>query len=116
METLFGSKLKDLREKHFPGESLRKVSDKLKLGDNFYSYLSKIELGVSLPSEDILQSINKTYELTQKEFQELLDSYMHDKVFLSWESLPTEPKAMPPAVREFLRTVKQNKDDESKTT
>ena len=113
---IFGSKLKEFRERHFPGESLRKVSEKLKLGDNFYSYLSKIELGLVLPSEDFLDKILKAYDLSDKEYQELVAAYLNDKVSQSFSSMELQPREASPIIRQFLRTVNKNKDNEGKTT
>lgn len=115
MSNIFGPKLRELREKHFPGESLRKVAEKLKnkaqMGDNFYSYLSKIELSVSLPSEDFLEKITNAYTLSSKEQEELISAYFHDKVEQSVQNLKQTPA--PKTVVQFLRTVK-SKNDENK--
>jgi hypothetical protein len=115
MNYIFGPKLKEFREKKFPGESLRKVSEGLELGSNFYSYLSKIELSVSLPSEDFLEKIKKAYILSQTEYNELLDAYFHDKINQGLENLTIETESAPPAIRHFLRTVKK-KNNESDFT
>ena len=117
METYFGGKLRELREKHFPGESLRKVSEKLDLGDNFYSYLSKIELSTSLPSEDFLDKIYQAYGLSDKEYDELVELYYHDKIKFSLNNLEIETKEAPQALRQYLRSVKKKVDeDENKPT
>jgi transcriptional regulator with XRE-family HTH domain len=78
-----GEKLKELREKHFPGESLRKVSERLEesgLGKNFFTYLSKIESGTMLPSENLLKQLSDAYSLSRDEFMELLAHHTTEKL------------------------------------
>lgn len=70
-----------LREKHFPGRSIRSLSTELEsqLGEHFYAYLSKIEAG-ALPSIEFLNKIRSAYKLTNDEYLELLNLYMRQKV------------------------------------
>lgn len=82
IETL-GEKLRELREKHFPGESLRKVSEKLEVpgqGKNFFAYLNKIESGAMLPSESLLKQLSDAYNLSEDEFIELSGYHIAQKL------------------------------------
>jgi transcriptional regulator with XRE-family HTH domain len=81
MNENFKNKIRLLREKHFPGQSLRSLSEELEsqLGEHFYAYLSKIEAG-ALPSVDFLSKIRTAYKLTNDEFKDLFESYMRQKI------------------------------------
>lgn len=81
MNEKFKNKIRILREKHFPGQSLRSLSTDLesKLGEHFYAYLSKIEAG-ALPSIEFLNKIRTAYKLTNDEYIDLLNLYMKQKV------------------------------------
>lgn len=81
MNENFKTKIRNLREKHFPGKSLRTINEELKsqLGEHFYAYLSKIEAG-ALPSIEFLNKIHSAYNLTNDEYIELLSLYMKQKV------------------------------------
>jgi len=117
MNNIFGSKIKILREIAFPGISLRKVGDKFKINNNFYSYLSKIEQGTSLPSENLLDDIRRTYNLSESEYEDIVNAYMQDKVIRSLENLTIEINKAPTAVRQFLRTTRnKTEEDESNST
>ncbi len=80
MNENFKNKIRELREKHFPGQSLRSLSSELEsqLGEHFYAYLSKIEAG-ALPSLDFLKKIRVAYKLTDSEFQDLFQLYARQK-------------------------------------
>ena len=81
MNENFKNKIRSLREKHFPGKSLRSLSEEFgsQLGEHFYAYISKIEAG-ALPSIDFLNKIHSAYKLTNDEYIELLSLYMKQKV------------------------------------
>lgn len=81
MNENFKNKIRLLREKHFPGQSLRGLSTELEsqLGEHFYAYLSKIEAG-ALPSIDFLNKIRVAYKLTDDEFRDLSESYMKQRI------------------------------------
>lgn len=81
MNENFKNKIRILREKHFPGHSIRSLSTELEsqLGEHFYAYLSKIEAG-ALPSIEFLNKIRNAYKLTNDEYIELLNLYMKQKV------------------------------------
>lgn len=83
MENIFGKKLKELREKHFPTESLRRLGKQFEdkgFGQYFYTQLSKMENGTLLPSEDFVQNIEKAYGLSSSETLELLTALMMEKL------------------------------------
>lgn len=81
MNENFKNKIRELRESHFPGQSLRGLSGELEsqLGEHFYAYLSKIEAG-ALPSLDFLKKIKGAYKLTDDEYQNLFQLYIHQKL------------------------------------
>ena len=81
MNENFKNKIRELREKHFPGQSLRGLSSELEsqLGEYFYAYLSKIEAG-ALPSLDFLKKVRIAYKLTDDEYQALLELYFRQKI------------------------------------
>jgi transcriptional regulator with XRE-family HTH domain len=80
MNETFKNKIRELREKHFPGQSLRGLSGELEsqLGEHFYAYLSKIEAG-ALPSLDFLKKIRIAYKLTDDEYRDLFQLYARQK-------------------------------------
>ena len=80
MNESFKNKIRELREKHFPGQSLRTLSGDLEsqLGEHFYAYLSKIEAG-TLPSLDFLKKIRVAYKLTDSEYHDLFQLYARQK-------------------------------------
>ena len=94
MNENFKNKIRELREKHFPGQSLRGLSGELesKLGEHFYAYLSKIEAG-ALPSVDFLKKIKEAYKLSEEEFHQLYELYIRQKIEAETErsGLPLEP-------------------------
>jgi len=63
-----GAKLAEYREKAFPGESLRRVADKLGMD---YSYLSRLEKGFYRPSDEKIALLSGIYELSDIERMEL---------------------------------------------
>ena len=81
MSENFKTKIRILREKHFPGKSLRSLSTELEsqLGEHFYAYLSKIEAG-ALPSIEFLNKIRSAYRLTSDEYVSLFSLYMMQKL------------------------------------
>lgn len=81
MKNDFAKKIKELREKHFEGQSLRSVALLLekKFGKNFFTYLSKIENG-ALPSTKVLSDIAGAYKLSQSEYKELLEVYAYGRL------------------------------------
>lgn len=112
IETL-GEKLKELREKHFPGESLRKVSEKLErldFGENFFSYLSKIESGSMLPSEELLKRISDAYKLSHAEFFELLADHSTQKLkakLVKSNLISEDQEVSVEPMRELFRKIKK---------
>lgn len=105
METKFGDKLKELREKHFPGESLRNVGKRFEteFGEYFYTQLSKMETGVLLPSADFLSRIAKSYQLLPEEVAALVEAYTTQKI----QSLNIVVKHHELAVGKLFRKVKK---------
>ena len=81
MNNDFKKTIRELREKHFPGRSIRSLKDELEdpLGQHFYTYISKLEAGL-LPSVDFLKKVSNAYNLTQVEYQALFESYFHQKM------------------------------------
>lgn len=76
-----------LREEHFPGRSIRNLSEELEpyFGKHFYVYISKIEAGV-LPSLDFVMKIRKAYSLNDMEYADLIRSYANQKLKTEIES------------------------------
>ncbi|MFZ2188351.1 MAG: helix-turn-helix transcriptional regulator [Candidatus Moraniibacteriota bacterium] len=112
-ETL-GEKLKELREKHFPGESLRKVSEKLEgleQGKNFFAYLNKIESGAMLPSETLLKQLSNAYNLSEDEFIQLLGHHTAQKlnVKLQGSLLSDGQEISAASMVELFRKIKKDK-------
>ena len=79
MNNEFGSKLKELREKHYPGKSLRRVGEILSalggFGDYFFTQLHKIESGLLLPSPNLLLRILDVYDADEQERKEIFTTY-----------------------------------------
>ena len=79
MNNEFGVKLKNLREKHFPGHSMRKVADlvapQIQSGDYFFTQLNKMESGVLIPSANLLLKILDAYSADAEERKEVLIAY-----------------------------------------
>lgn len=80
MSRSFNNTIRELREKHFPGRSIRSLQNELEdlLGEHFYTYVSKLEAGL-LPSVDFLKKISLAYKLTDTEQHELLEAYLRQK-------------------------------------
>lgn len=83
----FKNKIRLLREKHFPGRSIRNLSQELEpyFGKHFYVYISKIEAGV-LPSMDFVMKIRTAYSLDDTEYGDLIESYANQKLKIEIES------------------------------
>lgn len=113
MDNVFSKKLRDLREKHFPGESLRRLGKKWEgegLGEYFYTQLSKMETGALLPTEEFVKKIAKALGLDQAETIDLLSALMvqrfHEKEFFPKNSLSEQTAE---AVGQLFRKVKKKK-------
>lgn len=112
MENVFGKKLKELREKHFPGESLRRVSERIKPESSFFTYLSRIEAGIVKPSEQFLKQVRKAYSLTVDEYNDLVTSYLAQDVQESLLNLATSSKTkQDELVRQLFRKVKKKSNE-----
>lgn len=107
MNETFSSKLKAVREKYFPGMSLRRVAQKLNLGENFYSSLSRIESGEFLPSEEVLRDILNFYPISLSEKDEILSLYTVEKLNKAC-LIPKNTETMKSAVS-FFRKVRTKK-------
>lgn len=112
MEKRLGEKLKKLREVHFPGESLRSVSEKLNLGINFFTHLSKIESGAMLPSENLLENLGRAYGLSKEEYTDLI-AYFHteklNKTLMRSNVISKGHEVPVESVREFFRKIKKQR-------
>lgn len=79
MQNTFSQKLKELREKKFPGRSLRLVGEffeHLDFGSYFYTQLSKMENGTLLPSPSLLMKIlTEGYGASEEERREIFMEY-----------------------------------------
>lgn len=79
MEDKFRNKIREIREKQFPGRSVRSLTELIPFfGDNFFAYISKVEAG-ALPSIDVFKKFKDAYRLTSYEFEVLAQSYMKQK-------------------------------------
>ena len=79
MKNTFGEALMELRKKKFPGQSLRKVGETLTnqydFKKFFYTQLNKIEIGVILPSSELLNKLLNAYDATTKERESAVKAY-----------------------------------------
>lgn len=79
MQTSFGNRIRKLREEKFPGQSLRKVgeylSEKYEFRDYFYTQLNKVEMGVILPSSELLGRLLTAYNVSREEREEVYAAY-----------------------------------------
>lgn len=77
MNNTFGDELTKLREKKFPGMSLRRVGailqEKHGFGEYFYTQLNKIERGMIIPSPRLIEDVLDAYGASKQERNELLD-------------------------------------------
>lgn len=111
MSNIFGEKLKELREQHFPNESLRRLGQKLEkegFGEYFYTQLSKMESGGLLPSQNFVMEIVRAYRLSPEETQELLAALMIQRM-QQHGFVPTRGSS-PQTVGKLFRKTKKNKN------
>lgn len=80
MENILGQSMKNLREKKFPGSSLRRVGEevfeKKGLGKFFYTQINKMETGTIVPSIELLTKILGVYEATSSEKADLMENFL----------------------------------------
>lgn len=80
MQNIFGDNIKELRKKKFPGQSLRKVGETLTkehgFKEYFYTQLNKIEIGVVLPSSELLGKLFTAYGATNEERVSAVEAYV----------------------------------------
>lgn len=107
MEGTFGEMLKRFRERKFPGKSLRRVAEEIKLGETFYAYLNKIETGTYLPSEHVVTDLIRAYRLTNDERVDLLTAYFGQK--LKESRVVPQGADIVPTLKVLFRKVKKNK-------
>ena len=90
MEKTLGEKLKEYRERKFPGMGLRKAEDEIKkTSDDIkinFVHLNRLENGLS-PSVETIKKLSKIYELSSTEEIELY----------------TLAKKMPPEITDYFR-------------
>ncbi len=79
MQNEFGEKIAELRKKKFPGISLRKVgeslADECDFPKFFYTQLNKFEVGIILPSSELLAKLLNAYNANQSERMEIVQIY-----------------------------------------
>ena len=108
MGNKFGEKLKSLREGKFRGESIRQVSERLGLGENFFSYLSKIEAGSLLPSETVLNTLVNVYGLSTTERADLFAAYFTERLQQA-KVIPSNTDMSAESLKILFRKVKKKK-------
>jgi len=115
MNSEFGLKLKELREKKFPGQSLRRVGEILAslagLGDYFFTQLHKMEAGFLLPSPNSLLKILDAYGASKDERKEVFLAY---STSVAWEKMGRVDKEIKGSLRDeavcqLYRRVKKKK-------
>lgn len=84
MQNDFGGKIRQLRENHFPGMSLRNVGEKIRPKSNYFTYLSRVEAGIIKPSRKFLAQIREEYKLSEEEYKELVLSYATTEIMDGW--------------------------------
>lgn len=107
--------MRNLREAHFPGESLRRVGERLAdrgaFNPYFYTQLNKIEMGVILPSSELLGRILVAYGATvaqkQRAFEEYAASATLQALRIAAEDIGVESHDAEKAVGAFYRKVKR---------
>lgn len=108
---VLGEELKNMRERKFPGLSLRRVggilSDEHGFGEYFYTQLSKIEQGALVPSIDMLSKILVAYGATVEE----KESMKHHWLAATWGAAAAEVSVKRPedAARLLFRKVQKKK-------
>lgn len=113
MSNEFGQKLKELREKKFPGQGIRAVGENISARDSFGTYfftqLSKFESGALSPSPDLLVKILLAYKASKEETDNLL-SLLLTQLLLSQTELDIFRKhVVHKAVHQLHRKVKKKK-------
>lgn len=80
MDDNFKTKIRELRESHFPGRSTRSLDGELEsyFGKHFFAYISKIEAG-ALPSIDFIKKVKDAYSLSTKEYEDLVKLYFEER-------------------------------------
>ncbi len=115
MNNDFGPKLKELREKKFPGRSLRRVGEVFtssgEFGDYFYTQLSKMEAGLLSPSPNVLLKIMDVYSANAEERKEILVAYSSS---VAWKKMgdvdqATNRSFRNEVVHQLYRRVKKRK-------
>ena len=113
MTNVFGDRLKELREKHFPNESLRRLGTKWEeegFGKYFYTQLSKMESGALLPSEKFVRDIEEAYQLSKQETLELLSVLIMQRIqerdFIPKHSVDQTAEAVGKLFRKIKKTKK----------
>jgi hypothetical protein len=111
MENILGEEMKGLREKKFPGLSLRRVGEVLNEKDNFgeyfYTQLNKMETGALIPSVDLLTRIVEAYKATSEEKESLFQKLFIQSMVETEKELPIKE----PAIKEALALYRKLKKD-----
>lgn len=117
MKPTFADTLRALRETKFPGQSLRRVGETLteKHGfrDYFYTQLNKMEMGVVLPSSDLLGRLMTAYGASNEEKVSIYTAYAaqtaEESFRVTAEDLGLKSDAIKDAAEVFYRKVKKPK-------
>lgn len=106
MQNDFGKRIKELRESHFPGISLRNVGEQIRPKSNYFTYLSRVEAGVIKPSRKFLSQIKDEYQLDDDEYKSLVLIYTATEIMDGWSEFDdTEKKDM---VAQLFRKIKKD--------
>jgi len=110
----FGEKLKELREKKFPGQSLRRVGEILTalgdFGEYFFTQLNKMEAGLLVPSPNLVLRIMEAYNANEQERKDVFTVYSAAKLHKEMKEIEqVSQKPMNEAVAQLYRRVKKKK-------
>jgi hypothetical protein len=115
MNNEFGQKLKELREKKFPGQSLRRVGEILTslgdFGDYFFTQLNKMEAGSLVPSPNLVLRLMDAYGADNQERKDVFTAYsfhVAHKKMQEVDQISNKP-IMNDAINQLYRKVKKKK-------
>jgi hypothetical protein len=115
MNNEFGQMLKELREKKFPGQSLRRVGERLTslgdFGDYFFTQLNKMEAGSLIPSPNLVLRLMEAYGANEREKKDIFIAYSLSVAHKKMQGIDqiSNKSTMNEAVHQLYRKVKKKK-------